>query len=414
MNYALFAQVIPGLVAGLVLTATLFYINYKLLLIILFIIPGVVWIATRNRDILRNAHVKHQKTLVEFAVESSTMALLLDLVHIQSADEEEFSARANTAARVSSDSNSLGRWRVFYTETQNLFFVLVVLVVLMMGGRAVILGEMLPADFAIFYIMLGVVINVIRPVWSSYPQLIIGTTSLNNLYSVLTDNDKPVYFGGRQIPFQGNIDIHNVTFGYGESIVLKDFNLRIKRGQKIVILGSNGTGKTTIALLLLGFYRPFSGQILADNLEYDLLDINNLRRQMGVVSQTHLVLPGTIWENLTYGNKEHTREEILSACELAYVREFVQTFPQEYDTLVGENGVFLSGGQRQRLALARALVRKPPFLILDEPTNHIDEETLPRLLYSLTHLAYAPSILFITHDPRVTDYADHVVRLEAD
>jgi ABC-type multidrug transport system fused ATPase/permease subunit len=173
-------------------------------------------------------------------------------------------------------------------------------------------------------------------------------------------------------------------------------------------MGPNGTGKSTIVHLIMGFYRPQEGRILADDHPYDNLDIISLRKHIGVVLQDPVTFSGTIRDNITYGNPDASETDVEKACELAVALDFIKGLPQGFYTPVGEGGVLLSGGQRQRIVIARALLRKPKLLILDEPTNHLDEPTITRLLDNLKKLEESPAILIVTQDINISHEA-HVI-----
>ena len=157
--------------------------------------------------------------------------------------------------------------------------------------------------------------------------------------------------------------------------------------------------------LVLGFYRPQEGRLYADGHPFDELDMRDLRRQMGVVMQDPIIFPGTVLENIVYGCCEADMDRVVRAAQLAMAHEFVQQLPQGYDTAVGEHGMLLSGGQRQRIAVARALLRQPRLLILDEPNVHLDEAAVSRLIDNVREMANRSAILVISHDPSVLSLA---------
>jgi ATP-binding cassette subfamily B protein len=163
--------------------------------------------------------------------------------------------------------------------------------------------------------------------------------------------------------------------------------------------------------LVLGFFRPQRGLLLADGRPFDDLDLRSVRRHIGVVLQEPLLVDGTIAENLAYPDLDLSGDELVAAARLATADDFVTRLPQGYDTRVGDGGLILSGGQRQRLAIARALVRAPRLLILDEPTNSLDERSLREVLDNLSSLPSAPAVLLISHDQRALAGADVVVHL---
>jgi ATP-binding cassette subfamily B protein len=194
--------------------------------------------------------------------------------------------------------------------------------------------------------------------------------------------------------------------------VLHAVTLTIDPREIVGVVGLNGAGKTTLVHLILGLYRPQTGRLYADGRPFDELDMRDLRRQIGVVMQDPIIFPGTVMENIAYGCRETDVNRVVRAAELSMAHELVQTLSHGYDTAVGENGMLLSGGQRQRIAIARALVRQPRLLILDEPTTHLDQASVSRLIGNLSEMADRPAILVISHDTSVLRMAHrtHVLR----
>src|ERR1019366_3808899 len=177
--------------------------------------------------------------------------------------------------------------------------------------------------------------------------------------------------GARKAPkFKGQIEFAQVTFNYGgdqEKQVLKDISFKIEAGQVAAFVGPSGAGKTTLLSLIPRFYDPVSGHVVIDGTDIRRYRLKSLRDQISFVLQDTLLFRATIWENIAYGKPGASSQEIKRAAALANAQEFIEEMPDGYDTMVGERGVTLSGGQRQRIAIARAVIRDTPILILDEP-----------------------------------------------
>jgi ATP-binding cassette subfamily B protein len=248
---------------------------------------------------------------------------------------------------------------------------------------------------------------------SSLPYIIEGNESLITLEKTFRTQDLPSYTGRKRISFQGRIALESVHFRYREEQeVLCDVDFFISPGSLVALTGPNGVGKTTIAFLILGLYRPQKGRVCADGCGYETLDIGHLRRFMGVVPRDPVIFSGTIVENITYGQASRNQGEVERAARLAAADAFIRKLPQGYDTMAGEQGVLLSGGQCQRIAIARALLRRPKVLILDEPTNHLDAETIRQLMKNLKNLEDQPGILLITQDAEIARQADSLCCLD--
>ena len=206
---------------------------------------------------------------------------------------------------------------------------------------------------------------------------------------------------GKSLPLaqvRGHVVFQNVSFSYAQrSSILKGISLEIPAGQTVAVVGATGSGKSTLVKLLLRFYAPQSGQILLDGTSVSEIELTDLRRAIGLVSQDVFLFHGTVRDNIAYGSWNASFEEIIAASKVAEAHEFISELPQGYDTLVGERGIKLSGGQRQRLSIARALLKNPPLLVLDEATSAVDNETEAAIQKSLARIVVNRSTLVIAH-----------------
>jgi subfamily B ATP-binding cassette protein MsbA len=205
--------------------------------------------------------------------------------------------------------------------------------------------------------------------------------------------------GARPAPrFKGKIEFDRVSFSYdGSRGVLDDVSLTIEPGQLAALVGPTGAGKTTIVSLLPRFYEFSSGQIRIDGQDIRRFKIKSLRQQISFVLQESLLFHAPLWQNIAYGKPEATRDEIVRAARLANADEFIEKMPEAYDTMVGERGVTLSGGQRQRITIARAIIRKAPILILDEPSSGLDSAAEKLVFDALANLMEGRTSIVIAH-----------------
>ena len=210
----------------------------------------------------------------------------------------------------------------------------------------------------------------------------------------------------------GDIEFRNVSFSYdAHNPVLKDISFRVRQGERVAIVGPSGVGKTTLVSLLLRFYRPTSGEVYFDDIPASDIDVQALRRRIGYVSQSTLLLSGTVMENLKYGNPEAMDEEVMRAAEAANIHDFIVSLPAGYDTEIGQNGVSLSEGQRQRLSIARALVKHPDILVLDEPSSALDNLTEKSIFRSLPFVVRNKTLFVVAHRLSTIEDADWILLL---
>jgi ATP-binding cassette, subfamily B, bacterial MsbA len=213
-------------------------------------------------------------------------------------------------------------------------------------------------------------------------------------------------------PFARSLDFNKVGFSYGDGPVLENISLAIPRGMRIGLAGESGSGKSSLLNLLFRFYDPTAGEIALDGVPIDEFRFADLRSQFALVSQDVLLFNTTVAENIGYGKKDPTREEIIAAAREAYAHDFISALPQGYDTPLGERGLRLSGGQRQRIAIARAFVRNAPILVLDEATASLDSQSEAEVQKAIDHLAENRTVICVAHRLSTLRAMDKILVLE--
>ncbi|MBC3935444.1 ABC transporter ATP-binding protein [Undibacterium rugosum] len=232
----------------------------------------------------------------------------------------------------------------------------------------------------------------------------------------LLDTPIQIRYDGKALPqaqVSGDIRFEDVSFAYGEQTTLHHINLHIPAGKTVAFVGSTGSGKSTLVKLLLRFYTPASGHILLDGVASDSLNLQDLRRVIGYVAQDSFLTDGTIAENIAYGLEQVSDADIAAAARAAEAMEFIEKLPLGFATRIGERGQKLSGGQRQRLALARAILKNPPVLILDEATSAVDNETEAAIQRSLDVVSKNRTTIVIAHRLSTVRQADCIHVMEA-
>jgi len=398
-------QLLPAVVTSMVLVMVLFALNWRLSLLMVGMFPLVFIMDRSMRELIRMRIGRFHQAFTAFSKGFLFVLQMMDLTRIQAAETLELQRQRRSLELVRVTSQSMAWLTIAYHTVQQAIVASFGVVILVIGGASVVtrsmtLGELL--SFIVAFRMLG---SPLSTILSILPPVIEGHTSLTALFALSRTPDALPYSGQKRIAFEGRISLESVSFKYEDKRVLHGVTLSVAPQEIVGIVGANGSGKTTLVHLVLGFYRPQEGRLYADGHPFDQLDMRDLRRQMGVVMQDPIIFPGTVLENIAYGCCEADMDRVVRAAQLAMAHEFVQQLPQGYDTAVGENGMLLSGGQRQRIAVARALLRQPRLLILDEPNVHLDEAAVSRLIDNLREMANRLAILVISHDPSVLSLA---------
>jgi len=290
-----------------------------------------------------------------------------------------------------------------------------IVLLLWLTGAELLGGRMTLAELVSFLLYAQLLTRPVAGLADVYGQTQTARGALSRLLAALEESPEPAADLGRPLPpVRGAIDFEGVSFAYpGRPEALQDVTLRIEAGETVAIVGPNGAGKSTLAHLLMRLHPCTRGRILLDGVDIATVSLGSLRRQIGVVPQHVLLFNGSVSDNIAYGRVEATRREIEAAARLARAHDFIASLPQGYDTAIGDRGIRLSGGQQQRLALARALLKDPPILILDEATAMFDPEGEAEFLEGASEALAGRTVVLITHRPASLSVANRVLRLDA-
>ncbi len=268
-------------------------------------------------------------------------------------------------------------------------------------------------QFAIYSAILGAAFGGSAELFSKLQKSIGATEHLMDILEGTPENIS--LEGPKKITIDGNIEFNNIDFSYPsrrDIQVLKSISFSVKKGKQIAFVGPSGSGKTTIGALLFRFYNPESGSIMIDGKNINDFQLSEIRNQMALVPQDVMLFGGSIKENIEYGKPGATEEEIFEAAKQANALEFIESFPEKLETLVGDRGVQLSGGQKQRIAIARAILKNPSILVLDEATSALDSESERLVQEALDRLMKGRTSLVIAHRLSTIKNADNIVVLD--
>lgn len=281
----------------------------------------------------------------------------------------------------------------------------------MVQNEVITLGELL--SFAIYSALLGFSFAGAADLFSQLQKAIGATENLMDILDETTEN--VTLEQTPEIKIEGNLIFNNVCFSYPsrrDIQVLKGISFSVEQGKQIAIVGPSGSGKSTIAGLIFRFYDPESGVITIDGKKINDYELSQIRNQMAIVPQDVMLFGGTIRENIEYGKPNATDEEIFEAAKKANALEFIESFPEKFETIVGDRGIQLSGGQKQRIAIARAILKNPSILVLDEATSALDSESERLVQEALERLMEGRTSIVIAHRLSTIKKADTIIVLD--
>jgi ATP-binding cassette, subfamily B, bacterial len=393
-------------IAGIL--GVMFYVNWRFTALALSVVPilfAVVYFYTRRIKAASRAVRKREGELL------SGVAEVLSSIHVVQAyaREDYEDRRFASESRSNVEAGLMARSvKAKLSPTVNVIVAVGTCLVLAYGGRLAIAGEISAGVLVVFLLYLNKLYKPIRELSKLTDTVAKASVGYERIQEVLQleskVRDRP---DARIAPaFRGAIEFDRVSFGYGDTSVLSDVSFRIEPGQVAAIVGPSGTGKSTIVSLITRFYDPLSGAVRIDGSDVREYSLKSLRDQISFVLQDTLLFRATIWENIAYGQPNASIEDTVRAATLANAHGFITELPLGYATMVGDRGLTLSGGQRQRIAIARAIVRNSPILILDEPTAGLDAASEREVIDALERLMTGRTSVVIAHHLGTIRHAD--------
>ena len=393
--------------AGMI--GVMFYLNPKFTLIALSVTPAlflVVYAFTRRIKKASREVRKYESDIVSIVEEVFSSIRVVKAFARENYEQRRLEEKSLETVEMALHARSI---KARLAPVVEVIVACGTCLVLWYGGRLVLAGILTPGVLLVFLLYLGKMYKPMRELSKMTDTLSKASVGFERIQEVLqTERHVRDLPRARSAPrFKGKIEFDHVDFGYAEDqLILKDVNFAIEPGQVAAFVGPSGAGKTTIASLVARFYDPLSGEVKIDSQNVRNFKQESLRRQISFVLQETLLFRCPIWQNIAYGRPEASRSEISRAAQLANAEEFIQKMPEGYDTILGERGVTLSGGQRQRIAIARAIIRNAPILILDEPTTGLDAASEELVFDALSRLMKNTTCMVITHRLATIQRAD--------
>lgn len=312
--------------------------------------------------------------------------------------------------------NKITRRRDAASPVSEFLGVVVFVGIVWFGGQLIFTGElnMEPAAFLAYLAMYYNLINPVKALSTSFSNLEKGSAAINRIEEVLktpvTVDDNP---NGKMLKsFNDSIEFKNVRFAYDDAVILDDINLTVKKGKTIALVGSSGAGKSTLADLVPRFHDVTGGEVLIDGVNIKDYSLKSVRSLMSIVTQEPILFNDSIAQNIALGQSNAARQEVLEAARIANAHNFIVQKEHQYDTNIGDRGSKLSGGERQRLTIARAVLKNPPILILDEATSSLDTESERLVQDAINKMMQNRTVIVIAHRLSTIRHADEIIVLQ--
>ena len=388
--------------------------NWRLCLLILVLLPLLVLVAKFFGRRLKSLSTSIQdqtaalSTLIEEVI--SGIRIVKSFVQTQR-EETRFAAQVEQTLALT--MRKAGIMAVFIPVISLLTFSAAA-AVLWYGGRQVIDGSVSPGDLFAFVLFAGILVGPFSSAARVFAQIKEAQGATQRVFEILDTraevSDSPTATSLSTV--SGHIRAEHVSFAYDpRQPVLTDVSFEAKPGELVAIVGPTGAGKTTVMNMLHRFYDPTEGHITIDGQDLRQVTMDSWYRQIALVPQETILFGGTILDNIRYGNEKATQEEVVAASRAAHAHDFIMSFPDQYQTIVGEKGINMSGGQRQRIAIARAIVKNPRILLLDEATSALDSESERLVQEALEQLMKGRTTFVIAHRLTTIQRADRILVL---
>ncbi|MDY2795082.1 MAG: ABC transporter ATP-binding protein [Peptostreptococcus porci] len=393
-------------------------INVELTIAIFVMIPIMFMSSSKFKNKMRNEQKKQRVHIGDLNSSIEDSLLGIKVVKSFANEDIEFEKFQKDNNKFLSIKERFYKSMAGFNTVNRSIDGLMYLIVIVFGGILIMKKRIEPGDMLAYVMYVTSLLATVKRIIEFTEQFQKGMTGIERFNEVMSieseivDSENAIELDS----VQGEIEFNSVSFRYKENLdyVLKDFNLKIKKGQNIALVGPSGSGKTTVCALIPRFYDVTSGEILLDGKNITDITLKSLRNNIGIVQQDVYLFSGTIKENIAYGKQDATDEEIVEAAKMAGAYDFIMELENGFDTYVGERGVKLSGGQKQRISIARVFLKNPPILILDEATSALDNNSELVVQESLEKLSKGRTTITIAHRLTTIQDADLIIVMSSE
>jgi ABC-type multidrug transport system fused ATPase/permease subunit len=413
------AEFLRGIFTLIIGLSFIFWISAELALVMLSVVPLIAVVAVFFGMRIRKMSRRAQDQLAESGTIVQETFQGISIVKAFTSESHEMNRYSKSINSVVETAISNARYRGAFVSFMIFSVFGAIAFVMWYGAGMIRSGELSAGDLTMFVIFSAFVGGTFAGFADMFSQLQKTLGATQRVRELMRQSGEPVELVENNEPLKhalvGHVKFVDVSFSYPsrkDIQVLKNINLTVNKGELVALVGPSGAGKSTIASLLLKFYEPSHGDVYFDDIESKKLGITELRKQIAFVPQDVILFGGTIKENIAYGKPNATDDEIMQAAIKANAHDFIQKFPEAYETVVGERGIKLSGGQRQRIAIARAILKNPAILILDEATSSLDSESEQLVQEALENLMKNRTSFVIAHRLSTVRNADKIIVID--
>ncbi len=410
LTHQIMNTILHAAVNGIIALSVILSSNITVFVMFAICLP--ISVATQRKfwGKIRGQHHIFRKEVEHTAAAVYDMEELIPITRAHALENKEVRKLTSDITQIAEKGNRLDALHGWFSSinwaTMNIFQVFC----LFFTGYLAMKGELLIGEVSLFQTYFGQLTGNLLAIIGLLPSISRGTESIRSIGEILTSCEIEDNTGKDKVKtLGGQYEFKDVCFNYDpKSKVLKNLNLSVNKGETIALVGESGSGKTTIINMIIGFWRPDSGQILIDGKDMAEMDLHSYRRHISVVPQNTILFSGTIAENITYGRPDISRERLDAAIKAAKLDSVIASLPDGLDTNVGEHGAKLSGGQRQRIAIARAIIRDPKVIIFDEATSALDTATEREIQAAIDNLTKNRTTFIVAHRLSTIKGADKV------